>query len=76
MFGILVFTTDDPKLIEYSLHCLTTIFKHPFAPKNIIFSDPAFVPRLLTLMHESVLNQICVATVLSNACTVSYINVT
>lgn len=72
LFWILVLSSENPRLIEYALTCLKTIFSHRSAPKDMFYDDPALIQRLLVLMNESIENKISVASILSDACLVKY----
>ena len=71
LFDWVVLSSDNEKLVEYALNCLTTIFNYPFAPRDILYVDRGLIVRLLFLMTFSVANQVSVATILSHCCTVS-----
>lgn len=62
--------TKGQSLVEACLRCLRTVFQHPAAPVHAIYQDPGLVPRLLTLAAKSVTSQVCVATILKEACKV------
>ncbi len=62
---------SSPKLTEACLCCLKSIVQHPEAPIDMLYTDDAFVPHLITLMAgPSPVNQIAVATIITHACKV------
>lgn len=65
-----VLSSEDAQLVEFALTCLTTIFSHRSAPKDMLYSEPGLIRHLLSLMNESVANRISVASILSDSCTV------
>ena len=64
-------TCASPKLVEACLGCIRSVASHPEAPIDMIYSDDAFVPHLISLMAgPSPVNQIAVATIFACACKV------
>ncbi|XP_066992142.1 armadillo repeat-containing protein 8 [Anabrus simplex] len=60
--------SDDSRLIEACLCCLRTIFQSPCAPVELIYQDENLPMHLLSLVPNSVSNQVCVMTILAAAC--------
>ena len=54
------------RYVEACLCCLRTLFSHPDAPVEVLYSDPVIIPHLLALMPLSTSNQISVASILMN----------
>ena len=61
-----VVSSREPRYVEACLCCLRTLFSHPDAPVEVLYSDPAIIPHLLALMPLSTSNQISVASILMN----------
>jgi hypothetical protein len=60
---------SNVKLVEACLCCLKSIVQHPEAPIDILYSDDAFVPHLITVMSgPNAVNQIAVAIIFTHAC--------
>ncbi|XP_046676020.1 armadillo repeat-containing protein 8-like [Homalodisca vitripennis] len=63
-----VMSSDDLKLTEACLRCICSVFRHPSAPVDLIFTDCHLLSHLLTLTMQSITNQICVTTIFSCSC--------
>lgn len=63
-----VLSSTDLKLTEACLRCICSIFGHPSAPVDLIFADPQLLSHLLSLVMQSINNQICVTTIFGYAC--------
>jgi len=63
-----VLNSEDLKLTEACLRCVCSVFRHPSAPVDLIFSDSQLLTHLLGLTMQSITNQICVTTIFSCAC--------
>ncbi|XP_067928125.1 armadillo repeat-containing protein 8-like [Watersipora subatra] len=59
---------SNVKYIELCLCCLRSLSQSSICPKDFIYSDPAIVPHLLSLVDISATTQACVATILSECC--------
>ena len=68
-------TCANLKLVEACLGCIRTVASHPEAPIDMIYSDEAFVPHLISLMAgPSPVNQIAVATIFACAFKVFFLS--
>lgn len=65
-----IMNSDDLSLTESALRCICSVFRHPSAPVDLIFSDNQLLVHLLTLTMQSVTNQICITTIFSCSCKV------
>jgi len=63
----------NTKYVELCLCCLRSLVQSPVCPKDFIYSDPATVPHLLSLVDISITAQTCVATILAECCQVSHL---
>lgn len=66
-------SSDDLKFTEAVLRCICSVFRHPSAPVDLIFSDSQLLAHLLGLTMQSITNEICITTIFSCACKVSMI---
>lgn len=64
-------SSDDLKFTEAVLRCICSVFRHPSAPVDLIFSDSQLLAHLLGLTMQSVTNEICITTIFSCSCKVS-----
>ena len=65
-----IVSASDKRFVEACLCCLRTLFYHPEAPVDVLYSDPALISHLLALMPLSTSNQIAVASILMHSCKV------
>lgn len=63
-----VLASGEPRFVEACLCCLRTLFYHPEAPVEVLYSDPSLISHLLALMPCSTSNQIAVASILMHSC--------
>ncbi|BES88986.1 ARM [Nesidiocoris tenuis] len=63
-----ILSSAEPKLIDVCLRCAKSIFIHPDAPIELIYSDKQIIPHLLGLAMQSIPNQICVTSILGASC--------
>lgn len=63
-----ILTSSEPRLIDVCLRCARSLFVHPHAPIDLIYSEKQIIPHLLGLAMQSIPNQICVTTILGASC--------
>lgn len=63
-----IVASREPLFVEACLCCLRTLFYHPDAPSEFLYSDPGLISHLLALMPLSTSNQIAVASILMHSC--------
>lgn len=61
--------STNQKYVEACLRCLRTVFLCPLAPIDVLYSDPAIIPHLISMSTLPLLSyQECVMSVLTSTC--------